>query len=148
MKFLIVSVIVLFVGSAFASQFRTTATFCNGPVENGDVSTCPSFGKWGAVELKNLSSVVLPTTQNEVTFRLEDANGHSWERDLITCKSKLTDLRGCNAVSNFSDTNNISIQIQLWDIGTQIKYLSVFIKNHKELSILPPGGDHLIFSIE
>ncbi|MFN9065767.1 MAG: hypothetical protein ACK5V3_00950, partial [Bdellovibrionales bacterium] len=134
MKYLIVSLSFLFSVSALATQFQTTAIYCNGPVTNGDVTKCPSFSSWGGVELKNLTLAMLPLTQNEGMFRLEDSNGHFWERNLTNCQSKLTDIRGCKAVANFSDSNNISIQINFWDIGTQIQRLSVFIKNNNELS--------------
>lgn len=149
MNSLIISIFILaFASVSFAKEFQSIATYCNGPVLDGDTATCPAFSNWQGVSLKNLSSVNIPVSKTEQLLRLEDSSGSSWEIQLSSCQSKITAIRGCNAVANFSDAKLISIHISIWDIGTQQKNLSLFINNDNSLNIISAEGDELIFQLQ
>lgn len=144
----ILSVLALsFLGfQTYAADFHTTAIYCNGPVKNGEVSNCPAFSTWKGVLLKNIKSVSLPLNPTESFIRLEDISGSVWEQNLEACKSKLSDLRGCNAKVDFGNPEQKAIYISIWDIGQRSQDLALFIQGN-QLSLVPAGGDSLMFSL-
>ncbi len=135
--------------TAFGADFQATATYCNGPVTNGDTSNCPAFSNWKGVALKKLKLVKIPTSkEDEQIIRLEDSLGAVWAQDLSKCISNYNSHRGCLAKVDFSKPGIISYSIETWEIGTQIERLSIFLNEQNSLTIMPSNGDQLDFSLE
>jgi hypothetical protein len=148
MKFaLSVFVLSVFTTPAYAIDYQTTAIYCNGPIESGSVANCPSLSAWMGVSLKDLKAVSLPVTPTDAWIRLQDASGNLWEQPLETCKSKFSDLRGCNAKVDLTTPGQISIHIAIWGIGKPQRNLALFINDQNQLSLLPDEGDNLMFSL-
>lgn len=136
----------IFAVQANAKDFKTTVTWCNGPVSEGDVENCPSFSSWQGVRLKELKSVNLPMEADDTMIRLEDSSGNIWEQPLETCRSRSSDMRGCTAKIQKQESGKIEIFLSIWDIGRRGKDLGVFIEG-EQLSLTPDEGDALMYSL-
>lgn len=146
MKILFAVLSFLVVAQARAADFQTTAIYCNGPVSNGDVSSCPAFSLFMGVALKDLKSVSIPMNSTDSLIRLEDAFGNIWEQQLETCKSRPSNIRGCSAKVDLTNPEQVEVHISIWDIGHRIQNLAIFIKKN-QLSLVTDGGDSLMFSL-
>lgn len=127
---------------------KTSATYCNGPITNGDTTNCPSFGFWGNVRLKFLKSITIPSSREDSqNLRIEDNDGNIWEMDLSTCKSNYNSIRGCIAQVDYSNLKKLHFSIEVWDISSPSKRIALFLEDQNSLSILAPGGDQLVFNL-
>ena len=134
---------------AYGSDFQTTLTYCNGPVNPGDIAQCPSFSNWEGVELKSLVKISLPLEKESHILRLEDALGHVWEQDLTLCNAPSNTQRGCRVEVETKDPKNVFINVHILTFGRESALPISF--DGQTLTIedsgLQQGGAGLMFSV-
>ena len=121
-------------------------TWCNGPHAGSDGSTCPSYAHWEGVQIKYLKTATIDLDQSAM-IRLTDSKGAQWEKDLGQCKSNSWDAQGCRYTVDNEKEGEVSIFMSIWTFNSSAQYLSMTIKNGKELNIHSPDNSFFWFSV-
>lgn len=156
MKFLILTISAIFsvfVWSATASASLknyniTEITWCNGPHTGNDGSTCPSFAHWQGVQIKYLRSISVDSSHTQPFIQLTDSLGASWSKNLLECKSQITEKSGCNYTLIEIDEVTTKLHMYFWtNTYNDMKDVEISFKNDQDIEVYGPGADFFAFKV-